>query len=417
MIGQILILLVLLLLSGFFSASETALMSLSPAQVRDMAHKKLNGAIALKRLKRNPHKLLITILVGNNLVNVWAAVYAAVVFEQAFHSVSITIVTALMTFFILMFGEIMPKSFATTHSKSLALLFAPILLGFQFVIWPIILILDKIISVFVYICGGKNAIKKLVTEDELKAMVTIGVEEGEIEKHERELIENVLEFTDTRVEEIMVPRVEIEALPETTHVKEAAGFIVHHGLSRVPVYRQTIDNIVGIVNIKDVLSAMHGEDDDKTLKQIDPSKALTIPPSMKIDRLFHIFQKERSHMAIVIDEHGGTAGLITLEDVLEEIVGEIVDESDIDEEHYTKISDNTVLANGRAVLEDISDELGIVFPEPEHKTINYLIVEKLGRFPKKGEVINFDKFELKVLMLDRNKHVAEVRIKRTGRTK
>ena len=259
--------------------------------------------------------------------------------------------------------------------------------------------------------GGKNTSKKLVTEDELKAMVTIGVEEGELENRERELIENVLEFTDTRVDDIMTPRVEIEALPESTSVKEAADFIVSHGFSRIPVYRKSLDHVVGIVTINEVLEAMHSEEDNKTLKQIDPSKALKVPHSMKINRIFHLFQKKRSHMAIVLDEHSGTAGLITLEDVLEEIVGEIIDESDMAEDHYKKISDNTILASGKAVLEDLSRELDIVFPQPDHKTISFLVVEKLGRFPRKGEVIKFDKFEIKVLMLDRNGHIAEVRVK------
>lgn len=409
---EISILVILLFLSGFFSASETALMSVSPAQVRDMRQKKVRGSIALKRLKSNPHKLLITILVGNNLVNVWSSVYAAVVFEKIFNSVSIAVVTALMTFFILMFGEIIPKSFATSHNKRISVLIAPILLLLQTVLWPVIWILDKIIAFLMRVVGGKNASKKLVTEDELKAMVTIGVEEGELESRERELIENVLEFTDTKAHEIMVPRVEIEALPEDIRVKDAANFIVNHGYSRIPVYRKTIDNIVGVVNVKDVLAALHDDDDAKTLAQIHPQSPFTIPGSMPINRLFHLFQKERQHLAIVIDEHGGTAGLITLEDVLEEIVGEIIDESDDDEEHYKKISDNTILASGRAILEDIAEELEIMFPVPEHKNVNFLVVEKLGRFPKKGETIKFDKFEIKVLMLDRNRHVAEVRIRR-----
>ncbi len=386
-------------------------MSISPAQVRDMTHKKMKGAITLKRIKSNPHKLLITILVGNNLVNVWASVYAAVVFQEVFDSVSIAIVTGMMTFFILMFGEIIPKSFATTHNQSLSRVFAPLLLGLQTILWPVIWILDKVIAVLMRVCGGKNTSKKLVTEDELKAMVTIGVEEGELENRERELIENVLEFTDTRVDDIMTPRVEIEALPESTSVKEAADFIVSHGFSRIPVYRKSLDHVVGIVTINEVLEAMHSEEDNKTLKQIDPSKALKVPHSMKINRIFHLFQKKRSHMAIVLDEHSGTAGLITLEDVLEEIVGEIIDESDMAEDHYKKISDNTILASGKAVLEDLSRELDIVFPQPDHKTISFLVVEKLGRFPRKGEVIKFDKFEIKVLMLDRNGHIAEVRVK------
>jgi len=382
-------------------------MSLSPAQIRTMK------SITVKRLTANPHKLLITILIGNNLVNVWSSVYAAFIFEQVFHSASIAVVTAVMTFFILMFGEIIPKSFATTHSKRFSRLVAPPLLGFQTVLWPIIWVLEKCIAVLIKIFRGKgNHLKKKVTEEELKAMISIGAEEGSIENREKELIENVLEFTDTRVENIMTPRVEIEALPESTSVKEAAEFIVNHSFSRVPVYRKNVDHIVSVVSVKEVLEAMSDEEDNKTLSQIHPSKALKVPHSMKINRLFHLFQKKRTHMAIVLDEHGGTAGLITLEDVLEEIVGEITDETDLDETHYKKISDDTILASGRAVLEDLSDELGLIFPQPEYKTISYMIVEKLGRFPKKGEIIKFDEFEVKVLMLDKQGHIAEVRLKR-----
>lgn len=393
-------------------------MSLSPAQVKDMAHKKLPGSFTVKRLTGNPHKLLITILIGNNLVNVWASVYAAVVSEKLFDSVPIAIVTAVMTFFILMFGEIIPKSFATTHNKTFSRLVAYPLLLLQTILWPLIWVLEKCIYVLMKAFGGKNThLNKKVTEDEIKAMISIGAEEGSIEHRERELIENILEFTDKRVEEIMTPRVEIEALPEGTSVKEAAGFIVNHSFSRIPVYKDTIDNIVGVVSVKEVLTAMSDGDEDKTLAQTHPTKALKVPHSMMINRLFHMFQKKRTHIAIVLDEHGGTSGLISLEDVLEEIVGEIIDETDIDEEHYKKISDDTVLANGRAVLEDLSEELGIIFPEPEHKTISYLVVEKLGRFPRKGEVIKFDKFEIKVLMLDRSGHIAEVRVKRKGKRK
>lgn len=413
MASQILILLILLVLSGFFSASETALMSLSHAQVRTMTQKKKPGAIIVKRLTAHPHKLLITILVGNNLVNVWASVYAAFVFEQIFDSMAIALVTAIMTFFILMFGEIIPKSFATTHNKRFSRLVAPPLLGLQTILWPIIWILEKCIAILIKAFGGKSKhLQKKVTEEELKAMVSIGAEEGSIEHREKELIENVLEFTDTRVEEIMTPRIEIEALPESTSVKEAAEFIVNHSFSRIPVYRKSVDHIVGVVNVKEVLEAMSDQEGSKTLGQIHPAKALKVPHSMQISRLFHLFQKKRTHMAIVLDEHGGTFGLITLEDVLEEIVGEIIDETDIDEAHYKKISDDTVLASGRAVLEDLSKELDIVFPQPDHKTISYMIVEKLGRFPKKGEVIKFDKFEVKVLMLDKQGHIAEVRVKK-----
>lgn len=404
MTKDIIILVVLLLLSGYFSGAETALVSLSPATVRDMVQKKKKGAKSVGFLKSQPHKLLITILIGNNLVNIGASVFATLVFKEVFGSAALGIITGALTFFILVFGEIVPKSFAQTHAKTASRLLAPFLVLLFWLFTPLVWIFDLLVKALLRLSGAKS--ESLVTEDELKAFVSIGAEEGTIEKEEQELIENVLEFTDTRVEEIMVPRVDIQALSVDSTLHDVAVFVAEHHHSRVPVYKDSIDNVVGVLTIKTLMGHMHRDEMDHKLSDIDLLEPLKVPNSKKINELFHEFQKRRMHLAIVLDEHGGTGGLITLEDILEEIVGEIVDEFDHEEEvAFIKIGNTEVEANGKALVENINKELEIKIPCPEHKTISYFITEELGRFPKQGEVIEGKGFT--VTIDEMKKHTIE----------
>ncbi|HCW32360.1 MAG: transporter [Candidatus Peregrinibacteria bacterium GW2011_GWF2_39_17] len=402
---QIVILVVLLSLSAFFSASETALVSLSPAKVRDLVRKKKKGALLVEQIKSHPHKLLITILIGNNLVNVLASVYATIIFENILGSAALGIITGILTFVILVFGEIAPKLFAQNHAKALSRYVAPFLYIFFVIFTPAVWLLDSFIKIM-FLTTGKTKHENHVTEDELKAFVDIGAEEGAIQKDEQELIENVLEFSDTRVEEIMAPRVGIQALPLSSTIKEASDFVVKHHHSRIPVYDKNIDDIVGMITVKEILGRIHTEEMNKTLGSLNLLKPLKVPASKKINQLFHEFQKRRMHLAIVLDEHGGTAGLITLEDILEEIVGEIVDEFDEEEKpDLRKIGKSEVEATGKTLIEEINDALEIQIPAPEHKTISYYITEKLGRFPKRGEIIDDENF---VTTIDEmNKHTIE----------
>lgn len=395
MVDEILILIVLLLLSGYFSASETSLVSLSQATVRDMVQKKKKGSKSVNFLKSHPHKLLITVLVGNNLVNISASVYATLVFENLLGSAALGVITGLLTLFILLFGEIIPKSFATNHAKTLSCIFSPPLLVLYWFFTPVVWLFDRLVKAVLFVSGQHK--ESNVTEDELKAFVSIGAEEGAIEENEKELIENVLEFTDTKAREIMVPRVDIQALPETATVRSAAELVAVHHHSRIPVYRDSIDNMVGVLTVKTLLEHMHRDELNKTLRELELHKILKIPASKKINALFNEFQKRRTHLAVVLDEHGGTAGLITLEDILEEIVGEIVDEFDEDEEdEFTLIGKTEVEATGKALIEDINDALKIKIPCPEHKTISFFIMETLGRFPRQGEFIEGKNFEISV---------------------
>lgn len=395
MVDEIIILVVLILFSAYFSASETSLVSLSQATVRDMLQKKKPGSKSVDFLKSHPHKLLITVLIGNNLVNIGASVYATLVFQNLLGSAALGIITGALTLFILIFGEIVPKSVATSYAKTLSCWFAPLLVLIYWLFTPAVWLFDHLVKAILFTFGQHK--ESNITEDELKAFVSIGAEEGAIEENEKELIENVLEFTDTKAREIMVPRVDIQALPETATVRSAAELVSLHHHSRIPVYRDSIDNVVGVLTVKTLLGHMHREEMDRPLLELELYKILKIPSSKKINALFNEFQKRRTHMAIVLDEHGGTAGLITLEDILEEIVGEIVDEFDEDEEEeFTLVGKTEIQATGKALIEDINDVLKIKIPCPEHKTISFFVMETLGRFPRQGEFIEGKNYEITV---------------------
>lgn len=408
---SLVILVVLLCLAAFFSAAETAIVALSPARIRDMLEKKTRGAAMLHRLKTNPHRLLITILIGSNLVNVGASVYATLVFEQILGSSALGIITGVLTLLILVFGEIVPKSLAQTYSKAVALLAAPLLQLLLWIFTPAVWILDLLVKAMLRLVGAEK--QRNITEDELKAFVSLGAEEGTLEKDEKELIENVLEFNETRVEEVMVPRVEIKALPLDSTLQEAADFMIEHRHSRIPVYNETVDDIVGIITVKDMLAHLRKGRTTLTLKEVPLMKPIKVPASQKINPLFDEFQKRHLHIAVVLDEHGGTAGLITLEDILEEIVGEIEDEFDEEEEdNVRKIGSSEVEANGKALIEEIQELLDVHLDAPEHKTLSYYITEKLGRFPKRGEILEGEGFRLTVDEMNGPHTIAKVSIEK-----
>jgi len=400
MYSQLLILAALVLLSGVFSGSETALVSVSKSKVDELVSKKVRNAKLLKKLKQDPHKLLITVLIGNNIVNIGASAYAAIVFTDIFGSSGVGIATGIMTFFILIFGEITPKSFAHQHAVGVSLFISKPIYVLQLVLFPLVWFFNHIVALVHKTVGGEEGFT--VTEGELVAMLNIGAKEGSIEKQEKEFIENVLEFNDIEVEEIMTPRVAIEALDSEMSIQEAVDFVIGHSHSRIPVYEETIDNIIGIITIKELLKHYDQHSPKKKLGNLKLTMPLTVPLSKKIDKLFREFQRKHIHMAIVIDEHGGTAGLVTLEDLLEEIVGEIVDEFDVHENPIEIVDSRTIVATGKTLVEDVNDFFRIKFGPKDHETINTMITEHLHRFPREGDIINFPR--AKVVILKVKKH-------------
>jgi len=250
--------------------------------------------------------------------------------------------------------------------------------------------------------GSKKQVQ--VTEEELIAMASIGEEEGTIDKNERELIENVLEFNDIKVEGIMTPRTHINALPEEQDLEKATEFVLHHPHSRIPIYRGSMDNIVGILSLKDLLKEVHAaeEPDDITLRQIELQKPLKVSNDLSIQQLFYQFKNKRTHMAVVFDEKGKTIGIITMEDLLEELVGDIEDETDDNEAHIKALEDGKYELNGRLELDELTDLTGLKFNHPEYKTLSFLIIDELGYLPKKGQNIMIGVWEFKITQMHRH---------------
>jgi len=397
--SNIIILIILVLLSAFFSASEIALISLSKSKVNELVAKKARNCQTLKVLKNNPHRILITVLIGNNIVNIGASALAAVIFTEKFGSSGIGIATGVMTFIILVFGEITPKSFAQQHAEGLSLLVAKPIYLLQILLFPIVWIFEKLVNIISYLFGTKKT--HTVTEGEIVAMLKIGAKEGSIEKHEKELIENVLEFNDIEVGEIMTPRVAIEALDCEMSIQEAVDFVIKHTHTRIPVYKGDIDHIIGIISIKELLKYFDKYPPNKKLLNLKLLPPLEVPKTKKINKLFSEFQRKHFHMAIVIDVHGGTSGLVTLEDLLEEIVGEIVDEFDVAEKPIEIVDANTIIVKGDALIEDINDFFRIKFGDNDRETVNAMLIEHLHRFPREGERISFPTVKVKVLKMNK----------------
>ena len=388
--SSVLLLFFLILLSGFFSGSETALVTLSPAKVRTLVENKRRFSHLIASLKRHPDHLLITILIGNNLVNIWASVMATSVAQAAFGNQVIGYVVGIMTFLILVFGEIVPKTLAQRFNVFVAQACSPLLVFLSWILFPLIWILEKMTKLFIWVLGKEKF--KSVTEEEVIAMLNIGHEEGEFNQQENEFIQNIFEFSDTTAEEIMVNRNEIEAFPSDMTLEKALRSITKSSHSRVPVFDKSIDNVIGYITIKDLLKLSSQKANlKKKLSELKLHSIFFFPVTKPINNIFHTFQKKRVHIAIILDEFGSTAGLITIEDVLEEIVGDIVDESDVEEKSIIKHSKNSYIIEANTPLEEIFTHHKFAVEIPSHKTLAFLIIKKLGAFPREGEKIILSK--------------------------
>ena len=391
------VLLGLLVLSAFFSSSEVAFVSLSPAKVKILEGRKTRASRVVASLKHRPQRLLATILIGNNVVNIFAAGLATVVATDLFGSLGLGIATGIMTLLILVFGEIFPKAFAQKNAEGFAL----------FAAFPLFL-LDKILSPFtwtiekmLHVLGARHTEK--VSEKEIVAAVDLGRESGEIKKHEQELIQNVLEFTDTRVEEVMTPRVKIEAIDKSKTVDEAQKFFQKITHSRIPVSDGSVDKIIGILTLRQLFE--HEGAHDLLVEKLDLLEPIFTPASRTTRSLFKELQSRNNHLAVVVDEHGGTLGLVTLEDLLEEIVGEIEDEQDAAETGIQKINANTILATGSTPLLEIDKILktNIEKGRFDGKSVAFLLLEKFTKIPSKNAKIRVENAELTVEKIHGNK--------------
>ncbi len=375
---SILLFVICILLSAFFSSSEVALISITRAKVRTLVNENRPGSKALAALKESPEHLLITILIGNNIVNVAAASLATAIAIQVFGDIGVGIATGFVVIILLVFSEIGPKIYAARAPDSFALTVAPVVLVLSRIFTPLIWLVQRMNPKF---GSGKETIEPSVTEEEIKEWIDVGKEEGTIEQAEQDMLYSVLEFADTTAREIMTPRVNVIAMEDTVSFEAAIRIFNETGFSRIPVYHDQIDNINGILNVKDVFSAMISHRKDAAVKDVmyDP---MFVPETKKIDDLLKELQVHRVQMAIVIDEYSSFVGIVTVEDILEEIVGDILDEYDKEEPEIQKISEGVHVVDAQMWVDEINERMEIDLPVDEsYETIGGLIIDRLGHLP------------------------------------
>lgn len=404
---EVALLFLLVALSGFFSCAETALVSLNKLRLRKLVEDNVENAVIIHGLLEHPNKLLATILVGNTIVNTGAASIATAIAIKSFGSTGIGIATGIMTFILLVFGEITPKGFAIRNSEKLSLLLAKQIELAVKILQPIVDVLSFITKPAIEKLGGEVKFSPYVTEDEIKMLVDVGEEEGVIEKEERELIHSIFEFTDKTAKDAMVPRTDMNCIDVNKSLSDAVKSIYDTRHSRTPVYQDNVDNVVGILYSKDLFQFI-GKEGQVTIKDIMKAPYY-VPESKKLGELLKEFQKNKIQMAIVLDEYGGTSGVVTLEDVLEEIVGEILDEYDQGEPAVQIVDERTAVVDAKVELTELNKAAGTAIRGEKFETVSGLIFRKLGRIPSVGDKVKVGKATISVEKM-RGKRIAKVRV-------
>ncbi len=393
MIGTVALLILLLALSSFFSGSEIAVFSVSQARVRSLAEERRRGSGSLLRLKGNPERLLVTILIGNNVANIGAAAVATYWATQAFGSSGVGLATGVMTLLVLFFGEIAPKTFAITHAVRISLTIAPLLEALQTVLFPVVRPIEALAR---WTLPRRMGSITSTSEAEILWLSRAAFFSGKIDERERRLIERAFLLDRTRARDAMTPRVEIFGWPETLTVDEIAPQLRAVPFSRIPVFEGTVDHITGIVHLRDLYQAISSGRGGVPLKEL-AREPFVVPDSMHLAALLSEFQNRRIHVGIVVDEYGGTDGLITLEDILEELVGEIHDEVDIPEEPIVRLGRNRILVDASAELREINHFFNTAFPAEEHRSLNGYLLHELGRVPERGEAVEREGVRIEVV--------------------
>ena len=406
---QIGLLVVLLLGSGFFSASETSLMSLSKIRIRYMEDEGVKGAKLVGSLIEKSSDLLSSILVGNNIVNIAATSVSTSLFINIFGDGGVAIATAVMTVLVLVFGEITPKTIAANSPEKVAVVVSKPISIIMKITKPIVWVFNLLTGIIFKIMGIDNdGVKPFITEEELKAMVNVSHEEGVLEMEEREIINNVFQFGDMQAKEAMIQRLDMVAIDIEDSYDEIIELFKSEKLSRLPVYQESIDDIVGILNIKDIIFLSDEEIENFDIKDYVREAFFTYE-FKKITQLLEEMKKEKTQMAIVVDEYGGTAGLLTIENLVEVIVGDIDDEYDEEEEEIVKINDNEYLVEGSTKISDVNEQLGINLESEEFDSIGGFIIGYLKRIPEENEIIEVEDVKFKVESIDKNR-INKIRI-------
>lgn len=392
----------LLLLSGFFSGAEIALFSLSQARIHSLVEQKKKHAVVLEHMRANQQKIVVTILIGKSLVNVTAVALATFVAIYYFGSLGVLIALAGMTFLLLLFGEIIPKSFAQQNAERIALSIIPLLRLLTWLLYPVVFIMNMITTSIQRVFHIKDS-AFIVSEEDVRAMVTMGHEEGTLESTEKEMIEKVFLMNDITAEDVMTPDEYIVGFSMDMPLREAVPIMHQSGFSRFPVFSNTDNDVHGIVYLKDVFVLLSQEYETQKNSSIEElfskpvaeiaKPAVFVPETMHIDDLLKDFQKRHVHIAIVVDEHGTARGLVTLEDLIEEVVGEIVDETDLDDNLIERIDKHTIIVDPRLTIGRLNAFFNTNFTAARQKTIGWLVLKEFGKIPDSGDKVNINGYE------------------------
>lgn len=401
----------LILLNAFFAMAEIALVSVRKTRIKQLIEEGIPRARTVQKLLEDPTRFLATIQIGVTLVGFFASAAGAVtlakpvadalartglgVIADNAAGIAVVLVTLVIGFLSLVVGEISPKSLALQHSERIALWTAGPLMLLSYITAPLVRFVTWTSNLLVRPFGGTASFSPpILTEEELKMLVEAGEEEGVLEEEEKEMIHSIFEFTDTVVRKVMVPRIDIKAVNVEEPVDELLKVIIGAGHSRIPVYEESIDNIIGIVHAKDLLRALH-ENGGKTITIRELMRPpYFIPENKMVDELLAEFKRSKIQMAIVVDEYGGTAGLVTIEDLLEEIVGDIMDEYDVEEPMIEVIDEFTTIVDARTPIDEINEQMELELPEEEFDTIGGFVFGLLGKQPQQGESVHYDSVDL-----------------------
>ncbi len=399
MVGYVVVLVILIFLNAFFAAAEMAFISLNDAKLEIQAKEGNKKAKKIKDMLKDPSKFLATIQIGVTLAGFLSSAFASDAFADilapklhelipaldvsTWNSISIVLITIILSYFTLVFGELVPKRVAMKNCEKIAFASVKVLKAISFFASPFVKLLTKSTNIVSKLFGVTGEDEEVVTEEEIRMMVDVGEEKGAIDSSEKEMINNIFEFDNKTVSEIMIPRTEVFALDMNLSIGDVIEELSDDDrYSRIPVYDETIDEIKGVVHIKDILLSTKNK--NTKIKNL-MKEAYFVPEAKPVNELFAELRKNKKSMAIIIDEYGGTSGIATMEDVLEEIVGEIYDEYDKVENKFEKIDENTYMFDGSIAIYEVEKILDITVPEGYYDTLSGFLLEELGRIPKDQE--------------------------------
>lgn len=409
---QLVIIVILIVLSAFFSSAETAFMSVNRIRIKTLAEQNNKKAAKILSILDNSGKMLSAILIGNNIVNIFASSLTTTLVTQIFGNAAVGVASGLLTLIILIFGEITPKTMATMHAEKITFAYANVIALIMFVFTPVIYIVNILANGLMKLIGVTNkASKNTMTEHEIRTIVEESYADGEIETEEKQMINNVFDFGDALAKDIMIPRIDVTMASIDSSYEDILKLFREHKYTRFPIYEESTDNVIGILNVKDIM--LYDTNKEFHLREIIREPYFTYEYK-NIAKLFENLRNSSNNIAIVIDEYGSTVGIITMEDLIEEIVGEIRDEYDDDElDDIEKVNDIQYRLSGSAKLDDINDLLDTDLESDEYDSIGGYIIEKLDRFPEKGDRVESDDITL-IVTATNNKRIHSVLLTKTA---